>query len=171
MGPDLWELFEDGKADDEVAAIIRLGHYAVLPKGVRIITQFSEIITVRTTRANLLKLSGAPEVADIEAGDTYMGPDVEFEAADLAELSSDTILPTDERRPRDERATGRGVVVGVVDWGFDFAHPDFRNKDGSTRILALWDQRGSKLTNSPKPFDYGVVHDREAIDRALKQKD
>jgi len=40
MGPDLWELFEDGKEDDEVAAIIRLGHYAVVPKGVRVVTQF-----------------------------------------------------------------------------------------------------------------------------------
>src|SRR5882724_1955248 len=171
MGPDVWELFEDGNGDDEVAAIIRLGHYSALPKGVRVVTQFSEIITIRTTRANIPKVSSAAEVADIAAGNTYMGPDVEFEASDSAELSSDTVLPTDERRPKDEAATGRGVVVGVVDWGFDFAHPDFRNRDGSTRILALWDQRGSKLPNSPQPFGYGVVHDRDAINRALKQKD
>ena len=171
MGPDLWELFEDGKGDDEVAAIIRLGHYAVLPKGVRVVTQFSEIVTVRTTRANIPNLSGAPEVADIAAGATYLGPDVELETADSAEISSDTVLPTDERRPHDLKATGRGVVVGLVDWGFDFAHPDFLNKDGTTRILALWDQRGSKLPNSPAPFGYGVVHDRNGINNALKQKD
>jgi carboxypeptidase C (cathepsin A)/subtilisin family serine protease len=171
MGPDLWELFEDGGADDEVAAIIRLGHYASLPKGVRLVTQFGEIVTVRTTRAKILNISGSPEVVDIAAGNTYLGPDVELESEVSAELSSDTILPADERRPADEKATGRGVVIGVVDWGFDFAHPDFRNKDGSTRILALWDQRGSKLPNSPQPFGYGVVHDRDAINHALKQKD
>jgi carboxypeptidase C (cathepsin A)/subtilisin family serine protease len=171
MGPDLWELFEDGGADDEVAAIIRLGHYASLPKGVRMVTQFGEIVTVRTTRAKILNISGAPEVVDIAAGNTYLGPDVELDASASSELSSDTILPADERRPPDERATGRGVVIGVVDWGFDFAHPDFRNKDGSSRILAMWDQRGSKLPNSPQPFGYGVVHDRDAINRALKQKD
>ena len=62
MGPDLWELFEDGKEDDDVAAIIRLGHYAVVPKGVRVVTQFNEIITVRIKRGDLLKVSGAPEV-------------------------------------------------------------------------------------------------------------
>jgi carboxypeptidase C (cathepsin A)/GH25 family lysozyme M1 (1,4-beta-N-acetylmuramidase)/subtilisin family serine protease len=171
MGPDLWELYEDGGAGDEVAAIIRLSHYANLPKGVRLVTQFGEIVTVRTTRANILNISGAPEVVDIAAGDTYLGPDLEIESAAATEISADTVLPTDERRPADEKATGRGVVVGVVDWGFDFAHPDFRNKDGSTRILALWDQRGSKRPDSPEPFGYGVVHSRDAINRALKQKD
>jgi carboxypeptidase C (cathepsin A)/GH25 family lysozyme M1 (1,4-beta-N-acetylmuramidase)/subtilisin family serine protease len=171
MGPDLFELFEDGNGDDEVAAIIRLGRSAVLPKGVRVVTQFGEIITIRTSRSNIPTLSGSPEVADIAAGDTYLGPDVETETADSAELSSDTVLPSDERRPSDEKATGRGVVIGSVDWGFDFAHPDFLNKDGTTRILALWDQRGSRLPNSPQPFGYGIVHERDEINRALKQKD
>jgi carboxypeptidase C (cathepsin A)/subtilisin family serine protease len=171
MGPDLWELFEDGEADDEVAVIIRLSHSAVMPRGVRLVTQFGEIVTIRTTRANIINVSGAPEVVDVAAGNTYLGPDVEFDSANPSELSVDNILPADERRPANETATGRGVVIGVVDWGFDFAHPDFRNKDGSTRFLALWDQRGSKLPNSPQPFGYGVVHDREAINRALKEKD
>ena len=168
MGPDLWELYEDGKADDEIAAIIRLGHYAVLPKGVRVVTQFSEIITVRLRRSDIPNVSGAPEVNSMIAGDTVHGPDLELESA---ELSSDTVLATDERRPPDEKATGRGVIVGAIDWGFDFAHPDFRHPDGTTRILALWDQRGGKRPDSPAPFGYGVVHDRNAINRALKEND
>ena len=36
--------------------------------------------------------------------------------------------------------TGKGVIVGIIDSGIDYAHPDFRNSDGSTRILTLWDQ-------------------------------
>ena len=168
MGPDLWEMFEDGKADDEVAAIIRLGHHSALPRGVRLVTQFSEIITVRMTRADVLKVSGAPEVVNMVAGDTYLGPDVEAETMESVDLS---VRATDERRPKEEKATGAGVVVGVVDWGFDFAHPDFRKKDGTTRILALWDQRGSRRPGSPQPFGYGIVHDREAINQALKTAD
>jgi subtilisin family serine protease len=169
MGPDLWELFEYGKEDDEVAAIIRLGHYSVLPKDVRVVSQFGEIVTVRLRRGNLLTVSGAPEVVSMAAGDTYHGPEVESEMA--AELSSDTVLPTDERRAKDTGANGKGVVVGVVDWGFDFAHPDFRNEDGSSRIVALWDQRGGKRADSPKPFGYGIVHERAAINKALGEKD
>ncbi|MDE5985848.1 MAG: S8 family serine peptidase [Prevotella sp.] len=37
--------------------------------------------------------------------------------------------------------TGRGVVVGVMDIGFDLTHPTFLSADGTTlRIKALWDQ-------------------------------
>jgi subtilisin family serine protease len=171
MGADLWELFEDGQVGDEVAAIIRLGHSSAVPRGVRVVTQFSEIITVRMKRGDVLKVSGAPEVDSMIAGDLYFGADVELEIDGLPELSAGAVMEGDERRPRDLTATGRGVVVGVVDWGFDFAHPDFLNKDGTTRILALWDQRGSKRPGSPQPFGYGIVHDREAINRALKSKD
>ena len=36
--------------------------------------------------------------------------------------------------------TGRGVIVAILDSGIDYSHPDFRNADGSTRILALYDE-------------------------------
>ena len=36
--------------------------------------------------------------------------------------------------------TGEGILVGIVDSGVDYFHPDFRNEDGTTRILSLWDQ-------------------------------
>ncbi|MDO4994334.1 MAG: S8 family serine peptidase [Bacteroidales bacterium] len=35
--------------------------------------------------------------------------------------------------------TGRGVVVGVSDQGFDYTHPMFREADGSSRIRRAWD--------------------------------
>lgn len=36
--------------------------------------------------------------------------------------------------------TGAGVLVAVIDSGIDYFHQDFRNEDGTTRILELWDQ-------------------------------
>ncbi len=36
--------------------------------------------------------------------------------------------------------TGKGVIVAILDSGIDYSHPDFRNIDGSTRILALYDE-------------------------------
>lgn len=38
------------------------------------------------------------------------------------------------------RLSGKSTIVAVIDSGIDYSHPDFRNADGSTRILDLWDQ-------------------------------
>ena len=39
--------------------------------------------------------------------------------------------------------TGKGVVVGIVDNGFQYDHVDFLNADGSdTRVKRVWDQGG-----------------------------
>ncbi|MDD5948398.1 MAG: S8 family serine peptidase [Lachnospiraceae bacterium] len=64
--------------------------------------------------------------------------------------------------------SGQGIVVAVIDSGIDYAHPDFRNEDGSTRILALWDQ---SATGGEPPAGYarGVEYSREQIDEALLQ--
>lgn len=35
---------------------------------------------------------------------------------------------------------GSGIITAIIDSGIDYAHPDFCNADGTTRILELWDQ-------------------------------
>lgn len=49
--------------------------------------------------------------------------------------------------------TGKGILVGVVDSGVDYFHSDFRNADGSSRILRLWDQ--SIQGNPPQGYVTG----------------
>lgn len=48
---------------------------------------------------------------------------------------------------------GDGVLLGVIDDGFDLNHPDFLNTDTTTRVAFLWDQ-GLNNTNFPEQF-YG----------------
>ncbi len=63
--------------------------------------------------------------------------------------------------------TGKGVIVGIVDDGLDFVHQDFRKADGTSRLLALWDQRETGSTG-PKPagFTYGGECDTASLSKA-----
>lgn len=47
--------------------------------------------------------------------------------------------------------TGNGVIVGVIDGGFDYTHPTFRNVNTQqTRISKVWEQTG--ITTAPLPY-------------------
>ena len=70
--------------------------------------------------------------------------------------------------------TGDGVVIGVIDSGIDYRHHAFRNPDGTTRIVAIWDQTldADDVGGAPPdPFDFGVEYDADAINEALEAAD
>lgn len=52
--------------------------------------------------------------------------------------------------------TGRGVITAIIDSGIDYYHRDFRDAQGKSRILELWDQ------------DRDTVYTREQINEALE---
>lgn len=61
--------------------------------------------------------------------------------------------------------SGKGILVGIVDSGVDYRHPDFRDQDGKTRILRMWDQ--SAGDRPPRGYVMGSEYTREEIDQAL----
>ena len=63
---------------------------------------------------------------------------------------------------------GRGILACCIDSGIDYMHEDFRNSDGSTRILRLWDQ--SIEGNPPKGYQIGTEYTKEQIDKAILAK-
>lgn len=63
------------------------------------------------------------------------------------------------------KLTGKDVITVCIDSGVDIYHPDFRNKDGSTRILTYWDQ--TIEGNSPKGYQIGTEYTKEEIDAYL----
>jgi hypothetical protein len=77
----------------------------------------------------------------------------------------------DQRRPPGLTLAGAGVIMGIADWHCDFDHPNFKRRDGSTRLLALWDQRGTGSAGSPRRYGYGTVYRRADIDEALASAD
>ena len=66
--------------------------------------------------------------------------------------------------------TGSGVVVCIIDTGIDYTNPAFRDENGNSRILAIWDQTIQTGT-PPEGFLYGSEYRREEINRALQAED
>lgn len=62
----------------------------------------------------------------------------------------------------DTSYTGKGVIIGIVDQGIDYNHPDFQNADGSTRVLRYWDHTVNG-PNIPTEYGYGCVWDNADI--------
>ncbi len=167
MEPALYELIRAGQPDDEVAVLLRLAGGSV-PDGVRIVARFGPIATARVRRRAIGSVRAAESVLSMKAPRVYR-PD--WLPALPAEADDIDLRPGDQRRPERLALTGRGIVVALVDWGLDVAHPDFRNEDGTTRILALWDQRARTSGSSNSRYGYGWVHDWNAINAALRKRD
>ena len=63
---------------------------------------------------------------------------------------------------------GQGVLVGIIDTGIDYQHKAFRNSDGNTRIISIWDQTINENNNPPDGLFYGSEYNKEIINLALK---
>ena len=163
MDPAIWQLLRDeGEAPGrEVEAIIRLRHVLDLVPNVRMIARFGHVATCRVPAEAVRAVRLHPAVVSLKAART-LGPDLGRDGA----RGQFAIHRNDERRPAGSGLTGAGVVVGILDWGLDFDHSHFRHEDGTTRVLALWDQRDN-TNNPPYPYGYGRVHCRQQINDAL----
>ncbi len=68
--------------------------------------------------------------------------------------------------------TGKGVYAGVMDIGFDFTHPAFRNDDGTSRIKWFWDPAAPDGTPDELGMTYTspemVLAARHTTDAALE---
>ncbi|MCC8029297.1 MAG: hypothetical protein LIO75_05835 [Lachnospiraceae bacterium] len=66
-------------------------------------------------------------------------------------------VPVSGETASEDPLLGAGVLAAIIDSGIDYAHPDFRNADGTTRIVELFDQ----VT--------GEIYDAAQINEALAQ--
>ena len=93
-----------------------------------------------------------------------------FSMADGKEVSC--VLPVTKRQPF---LSGKGILLAVIDSGIDYTNRNFRNADGSTRILSLWDQTVSPDAEKgffpPEGFVTGTEFTREQINAALREAD
>jgi subtilisin family serine protease len=101
------------------------------------------------------RLASIPGVERVEAS-RHMVPDLDLSRAETHVLPlHNGYLPM----------SGAGVIVGIIDSGIDYTHPDFLHADGSSRILYLWDQNAPAPTYGGVP--YGHLYTKADLDAAL----
>lgn len=188
MDPELWELFETGSPEDEVSVIIRMDKGIEPPPTIRIVARFGDICTARLRRQEIVATRQRPGVISLKSSSlvTMPGRHEAVTEGEDEDLTDDLIEDEDEDGFEVDGAaaamqhinglsrvteTGKGVVVGICDWGLDFTHPNFRNPDGSTRLECIWDQRGFGSPLAPEPYGQGRLLTREAINAALADAD
>lgn len=66
--------------------------------------------------------------------------------------------------------SGEGVLIGIVDTGIDYQHEAFIKEDGTSKIVAIWDQTINNDRMHLSDFPYGSVYLQEQINQALKDE-
>lgn len=125
-------------------------------------------ITLLNDAHSLLHISrSVMDVCDIGRTPYYAFPSVYT----LASSASDEISANKTvENNTNYNLLGQCTLVGIVDTGIDYQHPAFRNADGSTRIVSLWDQTDQSGV-SPENFTYGTEYSKQQINAALLSND
>lgn len=136
------------------------------------------------TLAELAELEQNPSIQSIELGETLRVPDPQVglvtpvKAPERhAALNTGNITLGGNTTTLEQ--VGQNVLIGIIDvGGIDFAHEDFMDDQGNSRILRIWDQGGDafdppRLTvteaGSGKSTGYGSEITAEHIAFALKE--
>ncbi|MDX1417961.1 MAG: S8 family peptidase, partial [Candidatus Promineifilaceae bacterium] len=163
-GDPLGEAAEKAAHEDEIPVVARLNDPQKPVNGLKIVSRLGEIVTGRVALDKIILVRQDDNVASLKASLTFR-PHLAVSVPNIK------ATPDDLRPINASGLTGRGIIVGIIDWGLDFAHADFRHPDGRTRLLYLWDQRGGPGASSPEPYGYGREFTREQIDQALTTAD
>ncbi len=127
-------------------------------EGFRESSRVGDVVAGHASVSAIEQLSVDPDVIRI---DVSRDAGEEELSVSLAAVGGDKV----QAMPLNER--GANALVGVIDGGLDVLHEAFRNAGGTTRIVALWDQRG---LSGPAPLDdrgnplYGTLYTTADID-------
>ncbi len=123
-----------------------------------IVKLLNEYVILVTSKSIIERLAALPQIEFIEKPKRLF-----FER--LVGVSVSGIVAV-KNEPYDLQ--GSGIIVGILDSGIDYLNTDFRNSDGTTRILLLWDQ--TIEGNAPKGYNSGTEYTKEEINEAIRQR-
>jgi subtilisin family serine protease len=144
--------FDPGLGASFVETIVRFdGNLdAVRAQGALVRSVMGNIATVDIPAGKLAAVAALPGVMSIEAA---RAQPLRLDRS-VPDTRADTLRTGTP--PSWTAGTGKNVIVGVIDSGLDFRHGDFKNGDGTTRVVAIWDQRDTGASGAPPAgYTYG----------------
>ncbi|MCB9081824.1 MAG: S8 family serine peptidase [Lewinellaceae bacterium] len=171
------DLTEAPPPPEFVGAIIRFAGDADFLRelGCQVHTVLGNLATVRIPIDRLESVVNHPGVLQVE---TNRGYHAELDES-IKEIKAHTLRNSSPPFGGAGKFTGSGVIVGVIDFGFEYKHRVFRDPADPTksRILFLYDQTLTPQGGEAGPADgiggtmIGVEYDKAAIEAALAAAD
>jgi subtilisin family serine protease len=166
------QLMVDGDAPIRYSCFIHTRQPGKLRQaGIPVGSVFEGFVTAQVTLDQLRALAAMPHVTYLAAPRQLQPFNREAGAAVGAHLLNQGFVYGTQYQ-------GQGTIVCIIDTGLDWNHPDFRDVQGNSRVLAIWDQTltknlaGSTGEQTPQDrrgagFDccnWGVEYSRAEID-------
>ncbi len=135
----------------EIPAFVRMEGDAVEQQlaeyGVRVKHRYGDLLTVQIPLSRFIELAKSKLCKNIDVGNEVRPT--------LNNARSSTGLNTIYNNSfLGQGLDGTGVVVGIIDQGFEYGHPAFYDSTGTTlRIKRVWDQNATGTP--PSQYDYG----------------
>jgi hypothetical protein len=170
LDPALAEAVDAASPGDIIEGIVRLEDPRQVPPDFRVVSRFHRICTGRFAADRVWAIRRHPNVISLKATRSLGVQDDEVAADASLTVRNDswTGVGTEAEPPP---FTGRGCIVAALDFGLDFAHPNFLRPDGTTRLMTLWHQGAAYDPAHPNRFGYGREYSREEINTALRAAD
>lgn len=118
-------------------------------QGVKINSHTGDIVTAMIPISSIENVASLPEVKYVQIGTPVN------KKMDKARVTSGVDKVQAGTSPLSAPLFGKGVVVGIIDTGFEYGHPNFYNKAHTEyRVKRVWEQNTTSET-PPTGFNYG----------------
>lgn len=114
-------------------------------------SQVADIITLKIPLQNLTEINNFNNIIQLNVAERILPHNNKM----TADVRADSVW---EGINLPQGFTGKNVLIGITDWGFDYDHPMFMDTTLTTsRIRAAWDHF-KHAGNQPAGFGYGVEY-------------